>query len=77
MKKTEQVRLLVEAGNFKSAMKIAKGFRLGISKDQNDIITRAYECMVHPEFYKSIGVNTKKCIDSGIIIMESMFGSRA
>lgn len=55
VKKTDQVRSLVRQGRYKDALRIAKGFRLGITREQSDTIVRAYECMVHPDFYRSIG----------------------
>lgn len=58
IKKTDQVRSLVRQGRYKDALRIAKGFRLGITREQSDTMVRAYECMVHPDFYRSIGKHT-------------------
>lgn len=75
MKKTEQVRNLVSQGRYKEALRIVKGFRLGITKDQIEAMTRAYECMVHPDFYRSIGKNTDECINGGVAVLCQIFGS--
>ena len=75
VKKTEQVRDLVRQGRYKEALRIVKGFRLGITREQIESMTRAYECMVHPDFYRSIGKNTKECIDGGVAVLCQIFGS--
>ena len=46
-RKSDKVRRLVADGDFKGALRIAKDFRLGITKEQSSTMTRAYECMVH------------------------------
>ena len=66
---------LVRQGRYKDALRIAKGFRLGITREQSDTIVRAYECMVHPDFYRSIGKNTQECIDGGVAVLCQIFGS--
>ena len=42
-RKTEVVRSLVRSGELKQALKIAKDFRLGISKPDSDAMKLAYE----------------------------------
>ena len=39
-RKSEAVRRLVAAGDFKAALRIAKDFRLGISKEDSDNMRR-------------------------------------
>ena len=75
VKKTEQVRNLVRQGRYKEALRIVKGFRLGITREQIESMTRAYECMVHPDFCRSIGKNTQECIDGGVAVLCQIFGS--
>lgn len=75
VKKTEQVRDLVRQGRYKEALRIVKGFRLGITREQIESMTRAYECMVHPDFYRSIGKNTQDCIDRGVAVLFQIFGT--
>ena len=74
-KKTQIVKDLVRQGQYKEALRIAKGFRLGITREQSDTMVRAYECMVHPEFYRSIGKNIQECIDGGVSVLCQVFGS--
>lgn len=75
VKKTEKVRELVRQGRYKEALRIVKGFRLGITREQIESMTRAYECMVHPDFYRSIGKNTQECIDGGVAVLCQIFGT--
>lgn len=75
VKKTDIVREAVASGNYKKALRIAKDFRLGISKEDSDAMKRGYECMAtSPEFYESIGVNVSECIDEGIKVLVKLYG---
>lgn len=69
MKKTEQVKDLIEQGNFTKALRIAKTFRINVTQRQIDTMTRAYECIVSPRFYKSIGTDIEKAIADGIAVL--------
>lgn len=73
VKKTDIVRGLVAAGDMKKALSIVKGFRLGITKAQHNAMTRAYECMVHPEFYSSIGTDIPTAIQEGISVLKELY----
>lgn len=73
-KKSEQVRELVAAGNFKKALSIAKGFKLGFTKTEQNIMTRAHECMVHPGFYSQLGYDEAKLIEDGIDLVKRVYG---
>ena len=42
-RKSDIVREAVAAGNFKEALRIAKGFRINITAEQRDTMCRAYE----------------------------------
>lgn len=65
MSKTGNVREFIKKGAWKEALRIAKDFRIGTTKEQRSLMARAYECMVHPAFYKSIGKNLDECIETG------------
>lgn len=73
-KKSDIVRRLVGEGNYQKALSIAKSFKLGITKDQHNAMLRAYECMVHPDFYKSIGANLGEDIKAGVSVLVSLYG---
>ena len=72
MKKTEQVRILIAKGDFKSALRIAKGFKINVTKAQRDAMTIGYECIVNSRFYKSIGTDIDKAIADGIAALNEI-----
>ena len=74
-KKTDIVRRLLSDGNYKKALSIVKGFRLGITREESAKMTRAYECMVRPDFYGQIVKNPSDTIGEGIRILRSLYGS--
>lgn len=73
-RKSDRVRSLVAAGDYKEALRIAKDFRLGISRTESDLMKRGYECIVHPEFYKSIGVDVDRTVGLGIAALKCLYG---
>lgn len=73
--KSDIVRDLVSKGDYKKALAITKGFRLGITREQNDKMVRAYECMVgHDKIYRQLGFNIPKTIDEGINVLVGLYG---
>ena len=73
-RKTEAVRRLVKGGELKQALKIAKDFRLGISKPDSDAMKLAYECMVHERFYQQLGYNLHEKVAEGLEVLERLYG---
>lgn len=59
-KKTEIAIELYLNKEIKAALRIASDFRLGISEEERKQMKRGYECMVHPDFYKMLGLNVEK-----------------
>ena len=74
VKKTDTVRQYVEQGEYKKALSIVKGFRLGISREDLSSMTRAYECMLRPDFYHQINVDPATAISEGIRILKEHYG---
>lgn len=72
--KTDRVRNLVAAGDYKEALRIAKDFHLGISKFESDLMKRGYECLVHPDFYKGLGVDIDRTVRLGIATVKCLYG---
>ena len=70
--KTEICRKFISQGKMKEALRIAKDFRIGVTKEQRSLMTRAYECIVHPNFYRSIGKNLNECIEAGVKVLEAI-----
>lgn len=75
VKQTDIVREAVKAGEWKKALRIAKDFRINITKEQRDAMSRAYECMVHPEFYRQIGTDIPRAIAYGKEVVSSLYGA--
>ena len=72
-RKSDRVRRLIREGDYKSALRIAKDFRLGVSKEQSDNMIRGYECMTNPRFYISIGVDIPKTVEKGLETLLSLY----
>ena len=75
-KKSDIVRRLVAEGDYKKALSIAKGFKLGFTKKEQDIMTRAHECMVHPGFYSQLGYDEAQLIEDGIDFVKRVYGEQ-
>lgn len=73
IRKTDIVRADIRQGFWKEALRIAKDFRLGVTQEQRDTMCRAYECIVHPEFYKQIGVDTQEAIRQGKLVLLKLY----
>ena len=73
-RKSDMVRRLVSEGNYRKALSIVKGFRLGITKEQHDSMILAYECMVHTSFYTSLGINLPQAIEEGVSVLTNLYG---
>lgn len=65
IRKSDIVRAAVKEKDWKKALLIAKDFRIGVTEEQRKTMTRAYECIVHPDFYRQIGVDIPEAIEQG------------
>ena len=72
--KAQEVRRLMAAEDYKAALRGAKDFRLGVTKEQRSVMARAYECCVRPEFYRQIGKNIEECIQAGVSVLQEVMG---
>ncbi len=70
IKKSDIVKKAVDEQDWKKALQIAKDFRIGITQEQRCKMTRAYECIVHPDFYRQIGIDITNTIEQGKIIVK-------
>ena len=73
-RKSDMVKQLVADGDFKKALGIAKGFKIGFTKAEQDLMTRAHECMVHPGFYSQLGFDEAQLIEDGIELVKRVYG---
>ena len=76
-KKTDTVRRLTADGDFKGALRIAKDFRLGITKQESSAMKLAYECMVHGDFYKQLGYDLNEKVAEGLEVLIGLYGRRS
>ncbi len=74
-KKTEIVREAIKTSDFKKALKIAKDFRINVTAEQRRKMAKAYECIVHPEFYRQIGTNIEETIETGKQTLTLLYGA--
>ncbi len=70
IKKSDIVRDAVREQDWKKALQIAKDFRIGVTQEQRSKMARAYECIVHPDFYRQIGVDIPEAIEQGKAIIK-------
>lgn len=70
IKKSDIVREAVREQDWKKALQIAKDFHIGVTQDQRSKMARAYECIVHPDFYQQIGVDIPEAIEQGKAIVK-------
>jgi len=75
--KTNAVRSLVAAGDYRKALGIVKGFRFGLSAEALNKLKLAYECMVHPTFYEQLGTDTERAVTEGVQILIELYGHSA
>lgn len=71
-KRAMVIRLLKEE-KYKEAMKIAKGFKIELNKEERDIVTRGYESYTNPRFYKSLGQNIEENIRKAIEVLLKIY----
>ena len=70
VKKSDIVREAVREQDWKKALQIAKDFHIGVTQEQRSKMARAYECIVHPDFYQQIGVDIPEAIEQGKAIVK-------
>lgn len=70
IKKSDIVREAVRKQDWKKALQIAKDFRIGVTQEQRSMMARAYECIVHPDFYQQIGIDILEAIEQGKAIVK-------
>ena len=66
VKKSDLVREAVKKGDFKQALKI--------TKEDREKMSRAYECIVHPNFFKQIGIDIQSAIIAGEEVVTRLYG---
>ena len=70
IKKSDTVREAVQKQDWKKALQIAKDFHIGVTQEQRSKMARAYECIVHPNFYRQIGIDIPEAVEQGKAIVK-------
>lgn len=70
IRKSDIVRAAVAEKDWKKALLIAKDFRIRVTEEQRKTMARAYECIVHPDFYRQIGVDIPETIERGKAVVK-------
>ncbi len=70
VKKSDIVKEAVRKEDWKKALQTAKDFHIGITQEQRDKMARAYECIVHPDFYQQIGIDIPEAIEQGKAVVK-------
>ncbi len=70
IKKSDIVRVAVREQDWKKALQIAKDFHIGVTQEQRNKMARAYECIVHPDFYQQIGIDILEAIEQGKAVVK-------
>lgn len=70
IKKSDIVRAAIQEQDWKKALQIAKDFHIGVTQEQRKKMARAYECIVHPDFYQQIGVDIPEAIEQGKAVVK-------
>ena len=71
---SDKVRQMVADQEYRKALSVVKGFRLGITKKDSAKMTRAYECMNHAGFYRQLGYDPESEIADGIAVLKKYYG---
>lgn len=57
----------------KQALQAASSFKLGLSTLDQKVLKRGYECIVHPDIYKQMGVVPEKAIADAKAVFERIW----
>lgn len=73
MSKKMMVQDYVKKGDFRRAIQIAKNFNRDLTKEENDIVTRAHEMQKNASFYEELGFNKEEQYEKAVEILKEKF----
>ena len=73
-RKSDVVRELVAHGEFKSALRVAKEFKIGFTPSEQETLKYTYEYMLYPDWYAQIGHDIAPVVDKGIKLLMERYG---
>lgn len=74
--KSDKVREMLKDGQFKEALAIVKTFKLGLSKQQRELLSRAHESQWNPAFYIKLGHNPEALFNQATELMLQIYGDK-
>lgn len=74
--KTDLVRQALGRGDAAGALRLAKGFRLGLTSDERAALQRAHECQDQGKarFYRDLGQDPTANISEGLAVLRRLVG---
>lgn len=74
--KNAKVRRLVASREYKQALQICKDWDYS-DPTHRDILSRGYECLMYPEFYKQIGYDPNAEYDKAVSVLRAVYGEES
>lgn len=71
--KTQQAVEAFTAGQFKKALQLTATFRLDLSKSDQALLRRGYECLVWPDQYRQMGKDPEACVAAALGLFQQKF----
>lgn len=71
--KTQIAIDLFQRGDLRGALRLASGFRIGLTREQQATLKRGFECLSNPEFYRQLGKDPQQLIDAATDLFRSHF----
>lgn len=75
--KTQEAVQAFKVGDRKTALKLASGFRLGLTPDERAKLKRGYECLLYPDFYLQLGREVDRDVDVALTLFREKFVTEA
>lgn len=73
--KTQKVRNLVAAGEYKKALQICKDW-IYENPTYSSILRLGYDCLLYPKFYKQIGKDPEHAYQEAVRVLQAVYASR-
>lgn len=73
---SQRARNLYQSGDLKGSLQIVSGWRPSkvVSKDQLKVMSLGYECLVRPDFYRSLGRDVNLCVsEAKAVFLATLF----
>ena len=59
-------------GKLASALNIAKGFKVGVTDEERQVMSLGYECSKRPEEYQQMGYDAEKCFYDAVKVLKTV-----